>query len=161
MLILSNGDAIVASTFLPPRRDDERLASDALLGEAIRQVRAYFHRRLRRFDLPLRLDGSDFQTAVWRAVERLAFGEFVAYAEVARAVGRPSAHRGVAAAMAATPIDLFIPAHRVIGADGKIKGADPASVRFRLAEFELAGPPAMARNQHSRPSRQENWPDKR
>lgn len=136
LLIVGNGTTIVASNFVPRKRLPERRPSDALLAEAGAQVRAYFARRLRRFDLPLALRGTPFQLAVWRAVESLAFGEFVSYADVARAIGRPLAHRSVAMAMAQTPIDLFVPAHRVIGADGRVKGAGPRSIRIRLAEFE-------------------------
>src|SRR5579863_933793 len=139
LLIVSNGSAIVASDFVAPRRPAEK-AGDALLVEASAQVRAYFRRRLRRFDLPLALDGTQFHVAVWRAVAALAFGEFVSYAEVARAVGRPLAHRGVAAAMRRTPVDLFIAAHRVIGADGRVKGCGPRSIRARLLAFERNGP---------------------
>jgi methylated-DNA-[protein]-cysteine S-methyltransferase len=135
LLIVSNGRAIVASSFVPAKRATGR-AGDALLVEASVQVRAYFGRRLRRFDLPLALDGTPFRIAVWRAVAALAFGEFVSYADVARAVGRPLAHRGVAIAMRLTPMDLLIPAHRVIGADGRIKGVRPGSLRVRLAAFE-------------------------
>jgi methylated-DNA-[protein]-cysteine S-methyltransferase len=140
LLIESNGFAIVASDFVAPARGAPRKAGDALLLEASAQVRAYFRRRLRRFDLPLALDGTQFHVAVWRAVAALAFGEFVSYSDVARAVGRPLAHRGVAAAMRLTPLDLFVPAHRVIGADGKIKGAGPRSIRVRLASFERSKP---------------------
>jgi len=139
LLIVSNGSAIVASDFVAPRRPAEK-AGDALLVEASAQVRAYFRRRLRRFDLPLALDGTPFRVAVWRAVAALAFAEFVSYADVARAVGRPLAHRGVATAMSFTPLDLLIPAHRVIGADGRIKGARPRSLRVRLAAFERDRP---------------------
>ncbi|MBV8491621.1 MAG: methylated-DNA--[protein]-cysteine S-methyltransferase [Candidatus Eremiobacteraeota bacterium] len=97
---------------------------------------AYFGRRLRRFDLPLALHGTAFQLDVWRVVAGLEFGEFVSYADVARGVGRPLAHRGVAMAMSRTPLDLFVPAHRVVGADGRIKGAAPGSVRRQLVQFE-------------------------
>jgi len=135
LLIVSNGLAIVSSDFVA-RKPAGRKPSDSLLVEASAQVRAYFARRLRRFDLPLALEGSAFRVAVWRAVASLSFGEFVSYADVARAIGRPLAHRGVATAMGLTPLDLFIPAHRVIGADGRIKGARPRSLRARLAAFE-------------------------
>ena len=136
LLIASNGAAILESTFVARRRAAERKPSDALLVEAQAQVQAYFTRRLRRFDLPFFLEGTPLQLAAWRAVASLAFGEFVSYADVARAIGRPRAHRGVAAAMGASPLALFIPAHRVIGADGRIKGADRQSVRGRLLAFE-------------------------
>lgn len=138
LLIASNGAAIVESVFVARRRATASEPSDALLVEASAQVRAYFSRRLHRFDLPLFLEGTPLQVAAWNAVASLCFGEFVSYADVARAIGRPGAHRGVAAAMAASPLALFIPAHRVIGADGRIKGAPPGSVRARLAAFERA-----------------------
>lgn len=136
LLIVGNGEVILASNFVAAKRAGESKPSDALLAEARTQVRAYFSRRLRRFDLPLALHGTPLQIDAWRAVASLAFGEFVSYADIARAIGRPLAHRGVAAAMAAAPFDLFIPAHRVIGADGRIKGAGAASMRYRLAAFE-------------------------
>jgi len=137
-MIVRNDRAIVGSSFVPRRRASESKPADALLAEAVAQVRAYFAGQLRRFDLPLAFNGTAFQIDVWNAVASLSFGEFVSYADVARAIGKPLAHRGVAAAMAATPIDLFVPAHRVIGADGRVKGAVPRSVRLRLVEFELA-----------------------
>jgi methylated-DNA-[protein]-cysteine S-methyltransferase len=138
LLIIGNGEAIIGSSFVPVRRASPAKPSDALLAEAAAQVRAYFGRRLVRFQLPLELSGTPFRVAVWEAVAALEFGQFVSYADVARAIGQPLAHRGVAAAMAAAPLDLFIPAHRVIGADGRIKGASPKSLRIRLAAFERA-----------------------
>jgi methylated-DNA-[protein]-cysteine S-methyltransferase len=137
LLIVGNGEVILASDFVAPRRIS-RKPSDALLAEASAQVRAYFRRRLLRFDLPLAFAGTPFQMATWRAVATLAFGEFVSYADVARAIGHPLSHRGVAKAMASAPLDLLVPAHRVIGADGRIKGAAPRSIRLRLAAFERA-----------------------
>jgi methylated-DNA-[protein]-cysteine S-methyltransferase len=142
----SDGRAIVASEFLAKSRRKACKPSDRLLREAASQVAAYFARRLRRFDLPLALAGTPFQIAVWQAVARLSFGEFVAYADIARAVGRPFAHRGVAMAMGRTPVDLFVPAHRVIGADGRVKGAAPGSMRLALVQFERrSAPPGKTR----------------
>ncbi len=109
---------------------------NALLVEASKQLQAYFKKRLRRFDLPLQLHGTEFQVAVWRLVSHLETGELISYADVGRAIGAPLSHRGVAAAMGKTPLDLLIPAHRVVGADGRIKGEGPNSMRRRLLAFE-------------------------
>jgi methylated-DNA-[protein]-cysteine S-methyltransferase len=136
----SDGQAIVTAEFV--KRKSRRPAPkrpDALLAEAAAQVRAYFARRLRRFELPLHFEGTPFECAVWETVAALSFGEFVSYADVARAIGRPLSHRGVARAMGRTPIDLFVPAHRVIGADGRVKGAGPGSTRLALVRFERKG----------------------
>jgi O-6-methylguanine DNA methyltransferase len=135
MAVWTNGSAIVRAEFVAAKRA-KHVRTDSLVREAAAQVRAYFARRLRRFDLPLEPEGTPFAIAVWQCVAGLSFGEFVSYADVARAIGRPLAHRGVALAMGRTPIDLFVPAHRVIGADGRVKGALPGSLRLRLADFE-------------------------
>jgi methylated-DNA-[protein]-cysteine S-methyltransferase len=135
LVVQSDGDHIIASDFQHGRPRSTTHA-DPLLREARDQVTAYFRKRLARFDLPLRFDGTAFQVRVWNCVAELEFGELVSYVDVARAVGHPRAHRGVAMAMSKAPFDLFVPAHRVIGADGRIKGAALQSVRRRLLAFE-------------------------
>jgi methylated-DNA-[protein]-cysteine S-methyltransferase len=137
LLVASDGENIVASDFVAVKRG-AKTRPDPLLAETQAQVRAYFSRRLVRFDLPLLLEGTPFCRAVWQAVASLSYGQFVSYADVARAVGRPLAHRGVAAAMGRSPLDLFIPAHRVVGADGRVKGGTPGSTRLLLVAFERA-----------------------
>lgn len=127
--------AVVSAEFVRRQSERKRYAHP-LLREAARQVNAYFRRRLLRFDLPLHFEGTPFQTDVWNYVSRLETGEIISYSDLARAVGRPKAHRGVAAAMGLTPIDLFVPAHRVVGADGSVRGAGPGSLRRRLLLFE-------------------------
>ena len=107
-----------------------------LLREAKAQVDAYFAHRLLRFDLPLHFEGTPFQIDVWRLVSQVGAGELISYGEVARAIGHPLSHRGVAAAMGKTPLDLLVPAHRVVGSDGRIKGAEANSMRRRLLKFE-------------------------
>ncbi len=135
LLLESDGERIVRSEFVPDGAT-RGTPGDPLLREAAAQVRAYAARRLRRFDLPLVLDGTPFQIAVWAFVASLETGEVISYGDVARVVGSPGAHRGVAAAMGRSPHDLLIPAHRVVGADGTIKGAGSHSIRRRLLAFE-------------------------
>ncbi len=132
----SNGEAIVFCAFSPRARAGQGVSEDAPLREARAQITAYVRRRLRRFDLPLAFAGTRFQVAVWELVAHLEFGELISYGDVARAIGAPLAHRGVAMAMARSPFDLLVPAHRVIGSDGKIKGAGPHAMRRRLLAFE-------------------------
>lgn len=136
LVIEAGEEAIVRSEFLPTRAARTVRPRHELLREAARQVQAYFRKRLRRFDLPLQFEGTQFQTDVWRFVAQLEFGEIVSYADVARILGHPRAHRAVAAAMRETPIDLFVPAHRVVGADGTVRGAGAGSMRRRLLAFE-------------------------
>lgn len=135
--IVCDGDQIVSADFVS-RRPSARKINDPLLREAALQARLYFARKLDVFDLPLHFAGTALQIETWRAVSSLAFGQFVSYADVARAIGYPRSHRGVAAAMGKTAIDLFVPAHRVLGADGKLRGCTPRSIRAQLAAFERA-----------------------
>lgn len=96
--------------------------SDALLRDAIRQLREYFDGRLRRFDLPLDPQGTEFQKRVWRELLTIPFGEVRSYSQIAGAIGAPKAVRAVGAANGANPLPIVVPCHRVIGANGKLVG---------------------------------------
>ena len=101
----------------PAWRDDP-----APFAEVRRQLDAYFAGELREFDLVLAPRGTPFQEEVWRALVAIPFGATVAYAEVARRIGRPDAVRAVGAANGRNPIPIVIPCHRVIGSDGRLVG---------------------------------------
>ena len=88
--------------------------------------------------MPVDLIGTRFQTAVWQAVLRIPYGETRSYAEIARKVGEPLAARAVGAANAVNPLPFVVPCHRVIGADGSIKGF-PGGIVTRRALLELEG----------------------
>jgi methylated-DNA-[protein]-cysteine S-methyltransferase len=95
---------------------------DPMLAEACRQLTEYFEGRRTAFDFPLRPRGTPFQQAVWEALRAIPAGETRSYAEIARAVGRPSAVRAVGAANGANPIAIVVPCHRVIGSSGELTG---------------------------------------
>jgi AraC family transcriptional regulator of adaptative response/methylated-DNA-[protein]-cysteine methyltransferase len=73
-------------------------------------------------DLPLDLRATAFQARVWQALRQIPRGQTRSYAEVARAIGQPSAVRAVARACATNPVAIAIPCHRVIGSDGSLTG---------------------------------------
>lgn len=72
--------------------------------------------------LPLDIRGTVFQEKVWRALTAIPVGQTRSYAEVAQAIGQPSAARAVARACAANPLAVAVPCHRVVRADGAISG---------------------------------------
>jgi methylated-DNA-[protein]-cysteine S-methyltransferase len=90
--------------------------------EVVRQLQAYFEGELRRFDLPIALQGTDFQQVVWAGLRTLGFGERVSYGELAQRIGRPGAGRAVGHANARNPIAIIVPCHRVIAAGGLLGG---------------------------------------
>ena len=96
--------------------------AEAILAQAEGQLTDYFAGRLREFDLPLALVGTEFQLAVWRELRRVPYGETTDYGELARRLGRPRAVRAVGAANGANPTPIVVPCHRVIGRDGSLIG---------------------------------------
>ncbi|MFE2884343.1 methylated-DNA--[protein]-cysteine S-methyltransferase [Streptomyces sp. NPDC059272] len=99
------------------RRDDEAFA------EAARQLSAYFAGDLTRFDLPLAAEGTEFQQRVWQALDEIPYGTTTTYGALAERLGVPRAEvRALGAALGANPLLLVRACHRVIGADGSMRG---------------------------------------
>jgi methylated-DNA-[protein]-cysteine S-methyltransferase len=95
----------------------------AVLDDAAAQLERYFAGELTAFDLPLDLDGTEFQRACWLALSTIPYGQTVSYGEQARRLGLgPDAARAVGAANGQNPLPLVLPCHRVIGADGSLTG---------------------------------------
>lgn len=111
MTIKFNTDPLVTDNNLP-----------ASMLECLRQLEDYFKGRRQKFDVPLVLEGTDFQKAVWRQLKKIPFGQTASYGDVTRAIDRPRAYRAVGNANNKNPVPLIIPCHRVIGSDGKLVG---------------------------------------
>ena len=93
-----------------------------VLVAAAEQLAAYFDGRRQHFDLPLDLDGTEFQLSVWHALADIPFGDTSTYGEQATAIGRPAAVRAVGAANGRNPVSIVLPCHRIIGKDGSLTG---------------------------------------
>lgn len=86
------------------------------------ELQEYFSGRRTAFDVPVVLRGTPFQEKVWRTLQELPFGKTVSYHEMARRIGRPTAHRAVARANGTNRVCVLVPCHRVIAKDGKLSG---------------------------------------
>lgn len=93
-----------------------------LLKRAGEQLKEYFSGKRKTFDLPLSPSGTEFQKKVWKALCTIPYGETRSYGEIAAQIGNPKACRAVGGANNKNPIMIFIPCHRVIGADGSLVG---------------------------------------
>jgi len=87
--------------------------------------------------------GTAFQQSVWRELQTIAAGQTRSYAQVAAALGRPTATRAVGSACGANPVPLLIPCHRVLAAAGGLGGfTGGLEWKRRLLETEGVLPPA-------------------
>ncbi len=89
---------------------------------AISQLDEYFNRKRTVFDMPLDLEGTDFQKRVWTELLKIPFGKTCSYMDIARAIGDPKTIRAVGMANGSNKIAIVVPCHRVIGSDGSLTG---------------------------------------
>jgi AraC family transcriptional regulator of adaptative response/methylated-DNA-[protein]-cysteine methyltransferase len=102
--------------FAVRRRDDKQLA--AVAKNVVSRMRGSEPAET----LPLDIRATAFQRRVWTYLQSLGFGETRSYAEVARAIRRPTAVRAVARACATNPVAIAIPCHRIVRTDGNLGG---------------------------------------
>lgn len=93
-----------------------------VLAETEKQLRAYFNKSLTEFNLPLALDGTDFQKRVWNQLTKTPFGKTINYLELAKQLGDEKCIRAAASANGKNPISIIVPCHRIIGSDGSLVG---------------------------------------
>lgn len=101
---------------------DGRQDETPLLLQAEKELEEYFAGRRSHFSVPLSMHGTAFQLQVWQALMQIPYGAAVSYGELARKLGKPKACRAVGMANHANPLPIFVPCHRVVGADGKLTG---------------------------------------
>lgn len=82
----------------------------------------------------LHVSGTNFQIAVWRALLAIPPGAVATYGQIAEAVGAPAAARAVGNAIAANPVALLIPCHRVIRQSGALGGYRWGTTRKRILQ---------------------------
>jgi O-6-methylguanine DNA methyltransferase len=133
-------------TYAPDAKIIERRAAH---DETIDQLLEYAAGERRLFEMDLDLRATEFQSAVYRQVAKIGYGETLSYSDIAIAIDKPKAVRAVGAANGANPIPLVIPCHRVIARGGALQGyAGGLDMKARLLAMESAlpdAPPEQAR----------------
>ena len=128
VLLVSDGSALTGVYFSgqkyePTPGPDWRSEADVkIFQDATRQLQEYFAGRRRAFNLPLRLQGTEFQRKVWNALLEIPFGKTVSYGKLAGQLERKEAVRAVGAAVGRNHLSVIVPCHRVIGSDGSLTG---------------------------------------
>ena len=126
-VIISANDQALTGIHFPTHRGQDLLTPEwkarpdhPLLTETSKQLDAYFGGELREFDLPVYLDGTDFQLEVWGVLRKIPYGKTVSYVDIAKEIGNVA--RAVGQANACNPISIVLPCHRVIAADQSLGG---------------------------------------
>jgi methylated-DNA-[protein]-cysteine S-methyltransferase len=117
-IVMEGGRLVAVQLLAGTRRARPSAKPSPALRDALQQMQRFLAGRARGFSLRPRLDGSPFQVSVWKALRKVPYGRTISYAQLAAKAGHPGAARAVGAAMAANPLPLVVPCHRVVASNG-------------------------------------------
>lgn len=112
---------------------------DASLAQAREEILAYLDGRRGHFDVDVAPQGSEAQCEVWAALMRIPYATTRTYGDLARRLGDDKAVIAVTRAVAANPLPVLVPCHRVVAASGLGRYQGGETLKRRLLELEAAG----------------------
>jgi methylated-DNA-[protein]-cysteine S-methyltransferase len=124
----------------PPQAEEGR-SNLWFVEETVRRLRRYFAgERVSFEDLPVSFSrGTDFERRVWSELRKVPHGRLITYGELATRIGAPAASRAVGRALAANPVPIVVPCHRVVRKGGGLGGFSAGLEKKRaLLELEKA-----------------------
>ena len=108
-----------------------------LIKKTKQELMEYLECKRKMFDIPIKLDGTEFQVKVWTELLKLPYGKTCSYLDIAKKIGNPNAARAVGMANNKNKIQIIIPCHRVIGSNKKLIGyAGGIDVKEKLLKLE-------------------------
>jgi len=151
MVLASDGNALSGAWFDGQRYQPpigptwQRQPDLPVLRRAAAELAEYFAGERIAFGVPLAPVGTPFQRDVWRAIAGVRYGDTIAYRELAARAGRPASVRAVGAATGRNSLSIIVPCHRIVGADGALRGYAGGLARKRaLLALEHAAIAAAA-----------------
>lgn len=101
------------------------------------ELMEYFEGIRKIFDIPIILDGTEFQVKVWKELLKIPYGKTCSYLDIAKKIGNPNGARAVGMANNKNKIQIIIPCHRVIGSNKKLIGyAGGIKIKEKLLKLE-------------------------
>lgn len=108
-----------------------------LIKETYKQISKYLEGKRKTFDIPIKMQGTEFQKKVWKELIQIPYGETRSYKQIAEKIGNPRASRAVGMANHNNPIAIIAPCHRVIGTNKKLVGyAGGIDIKEKLLKIE-------------------------
>jgi methylated-DNA-[protein]-cysteine S-methyltransferase len=112
-----------------------------ILSNTARELEEYFEGKRKKFDLPLDVNGTPFQTLVWKQLSKIPYGKTYSYSDIAERIKNAKAVRAVGTANGKNPLCIIVPCHRVIAADGSMGGySGGLAIKAKLLELEKKAP---------------------
>ena len=122
ILIQTDGTSILALDFLLNGKEKPFDLKHPLYIKIKTELDEYFEGVRRKFTLPLKIAGTDFQKSVWDELLKIPYGKTASYQDIAIRLHKPKAMRAVGGANHVNPVAIIIPCHRVIGKNGSMTG---------------------------------------
>lgn len=121
ILIKSDGAYITEISFVD-NIEKELIRENKLIEKCKEEFDQYFNGKLKCFSIKYKVEGTKFQTIVWKELLKVNYGKTISYKQLAKNIGKPTAIRAVANAVGRNKIGIIIPCHRIIGTDGSLTG---------------------------------------
>lgn len=108
-----------------------------ILNQTKKELEEYFSGTRQKFEIPLDVEGSEFQKKVWNQLQKIPYGKTCAYKDIATKLSDPNASRAVGTANGKNPLWIIVPCHRVITASGSLGGyAGGLEMKMKLLQLE-------------------------
>tara|TARA_B100001027_G_scaffold39922_1_gene25285 strand:+ start:168 stop:662 length:495 start_codon:yes stop_codon:yes gene_type:complete len=97
--------------------------TDSKFGNEVKnQLNAYFNKKLKKFDVPVHIKGSNFSMKVFKEMSKIPYGKTKSYKDIAKKINEPKSARAVGKVSGSNKIPIIIPCHRIVGSNGELVG---------------------------------------
>lgn len=138
VICIEESNNYITAIYLDENINMESERETKLIKNTYEQLMEYLQGKRTNFNIPIKLDGTEFQKKVWKELLEIPYGKTCSYKEIAQKIGNKNACRAVGGANNKNPIMIVVPCHRVVGKNGSLVGyASGLEVKRRLLDIEL------------------------